>query len=119
MIYPKAVFKFVVDTRFQLERKSSLEIIWGLATILQNWISCNEQKMREAHITRSETSFYLFMIFIEKISNRKLKHSLSEKLWVRFEPILPMEGSPQGRSPAGGSKIFSMQRINYYEPGAP
>ena len=28
MIYPKAVFKFVVDTRFQLERKSSLEIIW-------------------------------------------------------------------------------------------
>ena len=24
----KAVFKFVVDTRFQLERKSSLEIIW-------------------------------------------------------------------------------------------
>ena len=23
-----AVFKFVVDTRFQLERKSSLEIIW-------------------------------------------------------------------------------------------
>ena len=49
----------------------------GLATILQNWISCNEQKMREAHITRRETSFYLFMIFIEKISNRKLKHSLS------------------------------------------
>ena len=98
-------------------------VLWklsgGLATILQNWISCNEQKMREAHITRSETSFYLFMIFIEKISNRKLKHSLSEKLWVRFEPILPMEGSPQGRSPAGGSKIFSMQRINYYEPGAP
>ena len=32
--------------------------------------------MREAHITRRETSFYLFMIFIEKISNRKLKHSL-------------------------------------------
>ena len=31
--------------------------------------------MREAHITRRETSFYLFMIFIEKISNRKLKHS--------------------------------------------
>ena len=47
----------------------------GLATILQDWISCNEQKMREAHITRRETSFYLFMIFIEKISNRKLKHS--------------------------------------------
>ena len=23
-----AVFKFVVDTRFQLERKSSLEMIW-------------------------------------------------------------------------------------------
>ena len=48
----------------------------GLATILQDWISCNEQKMREAHITRRETSFYLFMIFIEKISNRKLQHSL-------------------------------------------
>ena len=48
----------------------------GLATVLQDWISCNEQKMREAHITRRETSFYLFMIFIEKISNRKLKHSL-------------------------------------------
>ena len=32
--------------------------------------------MREALITRRETSFYLFMIFIEKISNRKLKHSL-------------------------------------------
>ena len=37
----------------------------GLATILQNWISCNEQKMREAHITRRGTSFYL-LIFIEK-----------------------------------------------------
>ena len=34
--------------------------------------------MREAHITRRETSFYLFMIFIEKISNRKLKHSFIE-----------------------------------------
>jgi len=38
--------------------------------------------MREAHITRRETSFYLFMIFIEKISNRKLKHSL---------PVIPLE----------------------------
>ena len=60
-------------------------VLWkwfgGLATILQNWISCNEQKMREAHITRRETSFYLFMIFIEKISNRKLKHSLP--IWER------------------------------------
>ena len=37
--------------------------------------------MREAHITRRETSFYLFMIFIEKISNRKLKHSLP--IWER------------------------------------
>ena len=27
-IFPVAVFKFVVDTRFQLEGKSSLEIIW-------------------------------------------------------------------------------------------
>ena len=27
-IFYEAVFKFVVDTRFQLERKSSLEIIW-------------------------------------------------------------------------------------------
>ncbi len=35
--------------------------------------------MREAHITRRETSFYLFMIFIEKISNRKLKHSHKNK----------------------------------------
>ena len=52
----------------------------GLATILQDWISCNEQKMREPHITRRETSFYLFMIFIEKISNRKLKHSLLERV---------------------------------------
>ena len=44
-------------------------VLWkwfgGLATILQNWISCNEQKMREAHITRRGTSFYL-LIFIEK-----------------------------------------------------
>ena len=60
-------------------------VLWrlsgGLATILQDWISCNEQKMREAHITRRETSFYLFMIFIEKISNRKLKHSLP--IWER------------------------------------
>ena len=28
LINTKAVFKFVADTRFQLERKSSLEIIW-------------------------------------------------------------------------------------------
>ena len=47
----------------------------GLATTLQNWISCNEQKMREAHITRRGTSFYL-LIFIEKIINRKIEHSL-------------------------------------------
>ena len=44
-------------------------VLWklfgGLATILQNWISCNEQKMREAHITRRGTDFYL-LIFIEK-----------------------------------------------------
>ena len=40
----------------------------GLATILQDWISCNEQKMREAHITRRGTSFYL-LIFIEKKSS--------------------------------------------------
>ena len=33
--------------------------------------------MREAHITRRGTSFYLFMIFIEKISNRKIEHSLN------------------------------------------
>ena len=43
--------------------------------------------MREAHITRRETSFYLFMIFIEKISNRKLKHSL---------PVIPLDF--QGKS---------------------
>ena len=53
-------------------------VLWklfgGLATILQNWISCNEQKMREAHITRRGTSFYL-LIFIEKIINRKIEHS--------------------------------------------
>ena len=44
-------------------------VLWklsgGLATILQNWISCNEQKMREAHITRRGMNFYL-LIFIEK-----------------------------------------------------
>ena len=74
-LFDLAVFKFVADTRFQLERKSSLEIIWRLTTILQNWISCNEQKMREAHITRRGTSFYL-LIFIEKIINRKIEHSL-------------------------------------------
>ena len=54
-------------------------VLWklfgGLATILQNWISCNEQKMREAHITRRGTSFYL-LVFIEKIINRKIEHSL-------------------------------------------
>ena len=69
----------------------------GLATILQNWISCNEQKMREAHITRRETSFYLFMIFIEKISNRKLKHSqiyyqtVPQKMANAFFPEVPRE----------------------------
>ena len=56
-------------------------VLWklfgGLATILQNWISWNEQKMREAHITRRGTSFYL-LIFIEKIINRKIEHSLSK-----------------------------------------
>ena len=55
-------------------------VLWklfgGLATILQNWISCNEQKMREAHITRRGTSFYL-LIFIEKIINRKLNTAYS------------------------------------------
>ena len=54
-------------------------VLWklfgGLATILQNWISCNEQKMREAHITRRGINFYL-LIFIEKIINRKIEHSL-------------------------------------------
>ena len=54
-------------------------VLWklsgGLATILQNWISCNEQKMREAHITRRGMNFYL-LIFIEKIINRKIEHSL-------------------------------------------
>ena len=53
-------------------------VLWklsgGLATIFQNWISWNEQKMREAHITRRGTSFYL-LIFIEKIINRKIEHS--------------------------------------------
>ena len=53
-------------------------VLWklsgGLATILQNWISCNEQKMREAHITRRGMNFYL-LIFIEKIINRKIEHS--------------------------------------------
>ena len=33
--------------------------------------------MREAHITRRGTSFYL-LIFIEKISNRKIEHSQPE-----------------------------------------
>ena len=59
-------------------------VLWklfgGLATILQNWISWNEQKMREAHITRRGTSFYL-LIFIEKIINRKIEHSLLKK-WI-------------------------------------
>ena len=32
--------------------------------------------MREAHITRRGTDFYL-LIFIEKIINRKIEHSLS------------------------------------------
>jgi len=54
-------------------------VLWKLsgvlATILQNWISCNEQKMREAHITRRGMNFYL-LIFIEKIINRKIEHSL-------------------------------------------
>ena len=80
-----AVFKFVVDTRFQLERRALWRLSGGLATILQNWISCNEQKMREAHITRRGTSFYL-LIFIEKIINRKIEHSQSKSL-------LPVESS--------------------------
>ena len=62
-------------------------VLWklfgGLATILQNWISCNEQKMREAHITRRGTSFYL-LIFIEKIINRKIEHSLFIRLCHRI-----------------------------------
>ncbi|WP_337432349.1 hypothetical protein, partial [Bilophila sp.] len=52
----------------------------GLATILQNWISCNEQKMREAHITRRGTSFYL-LIFIEKSSTVKLNTAFWLFLW--------------------------------------
>ncbi|WP_302553561.1 hypothetical protein [uncultured Bilophila sp.] len=62
-------------------------VLWksfgGLATILQNWISWNEQKMREAHITRRGTRFYL-LVFIEKIINRKIEHS----------QIFPLLGAP-------------------------
>ncbi len=36
--------------------------------------------MREAHIARRGTSFYL-LIFIEKIINRKIEHSLLKK-WI-------------------------------------
>ena len=66
-------------------------VLWklsgGLATILQNWISCNEQKMREAHITRRGTSFYL-LIFIEKIINRKIEHSqYQNRSFYRTEPL--------------------------------
>ena len=88
-------------------------VLWklfgGLATILQNWISCNEQKMREAHITRRGTSFYL-LIFIEKIINRKIEHSLLERLchgiWLfyfnrmlkreTFSPLFPLTDSMMG-----------------------
>src|SRR5699024_4656291 len=59
-------------------------VLWklsgGLATILQNWISCNEQKMREAHITRRGMNFYL-LIFIEKKSSTvKLNTAISLEL---------------------------------------
>ena len=69
-------------------------VLWklsgGLATILQNWISCNEQKMREAHITRRGTSFYL-LIFIEKIINRKIEHSLNFNMGKMLTFLCPME----------------------------
>ena len=51
-------------------------VLWklfgGLATILQNWISCNEQKMREAHITRRGINFYLLIFIEKKLSTVKL-----------------------------------------------
>ena len=78
----------------------------GLATILQDWISCNEQKMREAHITRRETSFYLFMIFIEKISNRKLKHSQRKKHQPPF-PLTPPKEKPRSWN---GANLFRNKR---------
>ena len=56
--------------------------------------------MREAHITRRGTSFYL-LIFIEKIINRKIEHSLYKRLhhgmWlfhphsaVKMQPFYPV-----------------------------
>ena len=71
-------------------------VLWkwfgGLATIFQDWISCNEQKMREAHITRRGTSFYL-LIFIEKSSTVKLNTAFydtaSNKKYLKIVYPLP------------------------------
>ena len=71
-------------------------VLWKLsgvlATIFQNWISCNEQKKREAHITRRGTIFYL-LIFIEKIINRKLNTAFydtaSNKKYLKIVYPLP------------------------------
>ena len=72
-------------------------VLWklsgGLATILQNWISCDKQKMREAHITRRGTSFYI-LIFIEKKSstvklNAAFYDTASNKKYLKIVHPLP------------------------------
>ena len=83
-------------------------VLWklsgGLATILQNRISCNEQKMREPHITRRGMSFYL-LIFIEKIINRKIEHSQIKREGSRNS--LPIEANRNRRQPTSIRKRTS------------
>ena len=51
-------------------------VLWklfgGLATTLQNWISCNEQKMREAHITKTWNELLSIDFSLKKSSTVKL-----------------------------------------------
>ena len=79
-------------------------VLWklfgDLATILQNWISCNEQKMREAHITRRGTNFYL-LIFIEKKSST-VKLNTAKKILADppIPAVLPFPRNTNKKIPA-------------------
>ena len=78
-----AVFKFVADTRFQLERKSSLEIIWRSRNNSSklDFMEWTKNERGPHHQTWNEL---LSIGFHWKIINRKIEHS----------QIFPLLGAP-------------------------
>ena len=78
-----AVFKFVVDTRFQLERKSSLKMIWRSHnnSLKLDFMEWTKNERGPHHQTWNEL---LSIDFHWKIINRKIEHS----------QIFPLLGAP-------------------------